>query len=318
MERPTEMPDEKLSQNGSNKPEKRIRERPIYRPPGLRSPLTSTPQRSVQEVVEKTVVSPTVERKEVDQASNASSESRSTGSDQRKAAKRAAAEKAEKKKTLSSKEVDEIRQLVKLLDLGGEREAIEKFVAEKMEDERAAANVAHSLARYAIEEKRRDQRPVARLCCLLMDAPAGAAFLGGLVDSIRQYFECRAELRSSHLRVWTDFLAFASDVYANVDPLHHESALMDVIFDSFDYLLKSPILETLKIEELEVMISALLQVGNQIERTAPHKLVELKETIRNALLEVAEPWARKMILLLMELGASNFVLPPEANEYYFQ
>ncbi|VDM31397.1 unnamed protein product [Toxocara canis] len=33
---------------------------------------------------------------------------------------------------------------------------------------------------------------------------------------------------------------------------------------------------------------------------------------------VQEPWARKMILLLMELGASGWKLPPEANEYYFQ
>lgn len=34
--------------------------------------------------------------------------------------------------------------------------------------------------------------------------------------------------------------------------------------------------------------------------------------------QVSEPWARKMILLMLELSASDWKLPPEANEYYFQ
>uniref|UniRef100_A0A915D6I9 Uncharacterized protein n=1 Tax=Ditylenchus dipsaci TaxID=166011 RepID=A0A915D6I9_9BILA len=79
-----------------------------------------------------------------------------------------------------------------------------------------------------------------------------------------------------------------------------------------------PVLESLKIEELECLIASLLSVGYDLERHCPDQLVCLKNLIRDAFVQVHEPWARKMILLLMELGASGWSLPPEANEYYFQ
>ena len=94
--------------------------------------------------------------------------------------------------------------------------------------------------------------------------------------------------------------------------------ISNVVFDVFDYLLKPPILDSVKIEELECLISSLLSIGWDLERECPDKLSLLKDLIRDAFIDVTEPWARKMILLLLELGASGWKLPLEANEYYFQ
>lgn len=66
------------------------------------------------------------------------------------------------------------------------------------------------------------------------------------------------------------------------------------------------------------MISSLLSVGYDLERNCPDQLGYLKNLIRDAFIEVHEPWARKMILLLIELGASGWNLLPDSNEYYFQ
>ncbi|EFO14201.2 hypothetical protein LOAG_14323 [Loa loa] len=100
--------------------------------------------------------------------------------------------------------------------------------------------------------------------------------------------------------------------------IYFAGELVDLVFRIFGYLLKAPTLDTLKIEELESLIGCLLSVGYDLERQCPEQLAILKDLIRDAFIEVQEPWARKMILLLMELGASGWKLPPEANEYYFQ
>ncbi|KAI6237057.1 hypothetical protein M3Y95_00225000 [Aphelenchoides besseyi] len=308
----------KLVRNGSTRNEPKLR-RPcvaIYRPPGLRS-NQPTNSRPTEDTEKPTVV--LIERRETDQVSNASSDSRSsTTTDVRKSKDNTRTHtrtvKEEKKKTFSSKEIGEIESIVRQLELTTDREVIDKFFNEHMENVETAENLAHCLSRYAIEEKRREQRQVARLCSLLMESPSGVAFQRGIVNSIRQYFDCRGQLRSSHIKVWTDFLSFTSDIYSHTQ----QNEIIDVLYEIFDYLLKSPILETLKIEEMECMISILLQIGYDLERNCPQKLVELKETIRNAFLELSEPWSRKMILLLIELCASNWTLSSDANEYYFQ
>ncbi len=70
--------------------------------------------------------------------------------------------------------------------------------------------------------------------------------------------------------------------------------------------------------QLESVIASLLSIGYDLERQCPDQLVLLRDLIRDAVIEVHEPWARKMILLLMELSASGWRLPVDANEYYFQ
>jgi len=61
----------------------------------------------------------------------------------------------------------------------------------------------------------------------------------------------------------------------------------------------------------------MLSVGYDLERNCPDQLNYLKDRIRDAFVCSEEPWARKMILLLMELSASNWKLPADANDYYF-
>ncbi|VDO27579.1 unnamed protein product [Haemonchus placei] len=174
-------------------------------------------------------------------------------------------------------------------------------------DDTLAESIGSALCQHAIEGG--GGRAVAKLCGALRDSPS--AF--GLLSSVSQYFECRDRLRADHFRMWISFLAFVADLYANIG-----GELVNFVFQVFDYLLRAPILETLKIEELESLISALLSVGYDLERECPDQLSLLKDLIRDAFIDVSEPWARKMILLLLELGASGWKLPAEANEYYFQ
>ncbi|KJH51540.1 hypothetical protein DICVIV_02277 [Dictyocaulus viviparus] len=219
---------------------------------------------------------------------------------------------------------------------------IGSFAAEDL-----AETIGSALCQHAIEGG--GGRPVAKVCGVLRDCPSVFPLYKGLLSSISQYFECRDRLRADHFRMWISFLAFVADLYANVgggkdgavpynvflllftnhtrwfllNPLKFLwkpilGELVNFVFQVFDYLLRAPILETLKIEELESLISALLSVGYDLERECPDQLSLLKDLIRDAFINVSEPWARKMILLLLELGASGWKLPAEANEYYFQ
>jgi len=132
-----------------------------------------------------------------------------------------------------------------------------------------------------------------------------------------QYFECRDQLRVEHFSVWLAFLAFISDLFASFGFIY-EGELVDIIFRVFNYMLRAPVLETLKIQELEAVIASMLSIGYDLERQCPDQLGLLRDSIRDAVIEVHEPWARKMILLLTELAASGWRLPIDANEYYFQ
>lgn len=193
--------------------------------------------------------------------------------------------------------------------------------------EELAECVGSALCQHAIEGG--GGRNVSKLCGTLKDAIAVRGLVKGLLNSISQYFECRDRLRADHFRMWIAFLNFVSDFYSNLGSVGGKSyclsyvhvVLGDIsstVFDVFEYLLKPPILESVKIEELECLISSLLSIGWDLERDCPDKLALLKDLIRDAFIDVTEPWARKMILLLLELGASGWKLPPEANEYYFQ
>ncbi|CAJ0579378.1 unnamed protein product, partial [Mesorhabditis spiculigera] len=153
-------------------------------------------------------------------------------------------------------------------------------------------------------------------CGLLVDSPCFPGLSRGLYASVAQYFDCRERLRQEHFRMWISFLNFVSDIYANIGNAQ-SGELVNVVFQVFDYLLRAPVLETLKIEELECLIASLLSIGWGLERDCPDRLSQLKDLIRDAFIDVHEPWARKMILLLLELGASGWKLPPDANEYYF-
>ncbi|KAK0411202.1 hypothetical protein QR680_005539 [Steinernema hermaphroditum] len=222
----------------------------------------------------------------------------------------------QKKKSFGPKEVEEIVLGFKQLNFVKEAANIDLFLAGNLENTDLARSIAQALVQFAIEESRMNGKNVARLSAQVMDSPAGKVFHMGLVTSVTQYFDCRSQLRVDHFRVWIAFLNFVSDLYANLG-FTYQGELVNVVFQIFDYMLKPPILDSLKIEELECLIGALLSVGYDLERHCPDQLGVLKELIRDALIEVHEPWARKMILLLMELSASGWKLSSDANDYYF-
>jgi hypothetical protein len=59
-------------------------------------------------------------------------------------------------------------------------------------------------------------------------------------------------------------------------------------------------------------------IGRRMEN--PAQLAALKDLIRNAFLIAsdAETWIQKMLLLMMELGANEWKMTPDFEEYYFQ
>ncbi|KHN89054.1 hypothetical protein Tcan_02819 [Toxocara canis] len=262
-------------------------------------------------------------------------------------------QKDTKRRALTPKQIEELAVGLRKLDLAKENSLIEQFITSEFDGEESGAAVGQMLVQYSIEENRQAGKAVARIAAQLLDSGAAQCFHQGTVTALVHYFECRDRLRIDHFRVWIAFLNFVSDLYANVGYIY-EGELVNLVFRIFDYLLKAPVLETLKIEELESLIGCLLSVGYDLERQCPEQLAVLKDLIRDAFVElesligcllsvgydlerqcpeqlavlkdlirdafveVQEPWARKMILLLMELGASGWKLPPEANEYYFQ
>ncbi|KAK6757460.1 hypothetical protein RB195_015341 [Necator americanus] len=223
--------------------------------------------------------------------------------------------KESKKKVMTEREMMEAAAGLRTLGISGNTTEIENWIASGFSADAVAESVGSTLCQHAIEGG--GGRVVAKLCGSLRDAPSAYSLYRGLMSSISQYFECRDRLRADHFRMWISFLSFVADLYANIGG-GKDGELVNFVFQVFDYLLRAPILETLKIEELESLISALLSVGYDLERECPDQLSLLKDLIRDAFIDVSEPWARKMILLLLELGASGWKLPAEANEYYFQ
>ncbi|KAK6059184.1 hypothetical protein COOONC_03187 [Cooperia oncophora] len=229
--------------------------------------------------------------------------------------------KEPKKKVMTEREVMDVAAGLRALKIGAVTKEIEDWIACGFADDNLAESIGSALCQHAIEGG--GGRAVAKLCGALRDSSSAFALYRGLLLSVSQYFECRDRLRADHFRMWISFLAFVADLYANIGG-GKDGELVNFVFQVFDYLLRAPILETLKIEErscmlqLESLISALLSVGYDLERECPDQLSLLKDLIRDAFIDVSEPWARKMILLLLELGASGWKLPAEANEYYFQ
>ncbi|XGW05740.1 hypothetical protein V3C99_016248 [Haemonchus contortus] len=223
--------------------------------------------------------------------------------------------KEPKKKIMTEREVMDVAAGLRALKIGAVTKEMEDYISCGFADDTLAESIGSALCQHAIEGG--GGRAVAKLCGALRDSPSAFALNRGLLSSVSQYFECRDRLRADHFRMWISFLAFVADLYANIGG-GKDGELVNFVFQVFDYLLRAPILETLKIEELESLISALLSVGYDLERECPDQLSLLKDLIRDAFIDVSEPWARKMILLLLELGASGWKLPAEANEYYFQ
>ncbi|CEF63550.1 MIF4G-like, type 3 domain and Amino acid transporter, transmembrane family and MIF4-like, type 1/2/3 domain and Armadillo-type fold domain-containing protein [Strongyloides ratti] len=221
-----------------------------------------------------------------------------------------------KKKVFGSKEIEEITNGLKRINAIKDTTLIDDFLSSNMTNSKISSELGLFLVKFAVEENRVEAKNTAKICAHLLDCPTGDPFHKNLINSLKQYFECRDQLRENHFKIWTTFINFINETFANIG-FTYEGDLVELIFTTFEYLLLPPTLHNLRIEELECLISGLLAIGYDLERVCPEKLGSLKELIRDALIEVQEPWARKMIMLLMELGASGWKLPTEANEYYF-
>ncbi|KAK6019417.1 hypothetical protein OSTOST_14948, partial [Ostertagia ostertagi] len=218
--------------------------------------------------------------------------------------------KEPKKKVMTEREVMDVAAGLRALKIGAVAKEIEDWISCGFADDTLAESIGSALCQHAIEGG--GGRTVAKLCGALRDSPSAFALYRGLLSSVSQYFECRDRLRADHFRMWISFLAFVADLYCEYWRWKRRWELVNFVFQVFDYLLRAPILETLKIEE-HCCQWDMISNGN-----VQTKLSLLKDLIRDAFIDVSEPWARKMILLLLELGASGWKLPAEANEYYFQ
>lgn len=123
-------------------------------------------------------------------------------------------------------------------------------------------------------------------------------------------------LRREHFRFWVNTLNMLADIYSTMGNagngiekkiwknrfkifvikfLFVKGEIPHLMFSTFNFMLTSPVLETLKIEELECLISSLLNVGLDLERECPMELALLKNSLRDAFIHASEPWARKVI-----------------------
>nr|CAD2148874.1 unnamed protein product [Meloidogyne enterolobii] len=135
-------------------------------------------------------------------------------------------------------------------------------------------------------------------------------FYNGIILSFERYFECKNKLRnleeikeeeeenSFYFLVWQNFIFLIFELAQ----ICNEEGIINLIFNIFDYLLNEPVLNSLKIFELESILSLLMIIGHRLELDYPLQTDELRILLRNASLNSTECWARKMILLMVELG----------------
>ncbi len=78
---------------------------------------------------------------------------------------------------------------------------------------------------------------------------AATAFHTALVGELWQYYECRESLRAQHFSYWLAYVTFLSDMYATIG-FTYEGELVNVLLRTFTFMLRPPVLETLRIEEV--------------------------------------------------------------------
>uniref|UniRef100_A0A915K9S9 MIF4G domain-containing protein n=1 Tax=Romanomermis culicivorax TaxID=13658 RepID=A0A915K9S9_ROMCU len=200
-----------------------------------------------------------------------------------------------KKKTFGSKEAQEAKLLFDALGVAND-DTIKEWLSGAFESIELATPVGQLLVQIAIEHSK-SPKTVGKLVALLID------FQFNEVYSIFRY--------------WLSFINCLTELYSNLG-FTYDGELVQILLQVYNYLLEPSILEDIKIEELECLISSLLSVGYNLERQYPDKLSEFLAGLRDSFIQAHEPWVRKMLLLMIELCACSWKLPSEANDYYFQ
>ncbi|KRY58289.1 NFU1 iron-sulfur cluster scaffold -like protein, mitochondrial, partial [Trichinella britovi] len=220
-----------------------------------------------------------------------------------------------KRKELNDADFKKIEEFFNSLHLAGDKN-VASFLNSKCSSTEHACAIGQVLIKLAIENGKK-KSTIAKLCHLLLRSASSNEFRKGLVAGCNQYFERRHKLRTEFVTYWHEFITFLSELCSD-SSFTSESDLVNVVFRVFNYLLVPPVLDAIKMEELECIISSLLNAGYSLERQYPDRLIDLRNTFRNAFLDAKEPWVRKMILLLIELSAGSWRLSEDANRYYFQ
>ncbi|KAL7073549.1 hypothetical protein ACQ4LE_007303 [Meloidogyne hapla] len=150
-------------------------------------------------------------------------------------------------------------------------------------------------------------------------------FYNGIIISFERYFEFKNNLRNLeeikeeneennfYFLVWQNFVFLTFELAQ----ICNEERIILLIFNIFDYLLNEPVLNTLKISELESILSILMIIGNRLELDYPLQIDELRILLRNASLNSKESWARKMFLLMVELSTVGWKIVPQIEEFYY-
>lgn len=100
--------------------------------------------------------------------------------------------------------------------------------------------------------------------------------------SVRTTSECGFRSFNSSLsciQIWVPIQKVQSFVNSFIT-VEDSGELATIVFDVFNYLLRPPILEHVKIQELECLISILIKGGYDLERECPDRLALLKDLIR--------------------------------------
>lgn len=224
---------------------------------------------------------------------------------------------------LSGVQWSQIELVIGQLDAKG-RDPLTSYINGKCSDVSLATQAAATLVEHVIEgcapPGQAYAKSVAKISAHLLDAgtsPAATAFHAAFVNALGIYYDQRELLRAKHFRYWLTLLNYTCDAFATIG-FTYEGELVRVLIRLYNYLLHPSTVPTLRIEELEALITILLTIGYDLERQCPDDVASLRDLIRDAFMQMREPWARKMLLLLVELSASGWKLPTEANEYYFE
>uniref|UniRef100_A0A5S6R3L4 MIF4G domain-containing protein n=1 Tax=Trichuris muris TaxID=70415 RepID=A0A5S6R3L4_TRIMR len=226
-----------------------------------------------------------------------------------------APKESNRKKELSEAEFKRAEETFASLQMLNDKNVV-AWLASKCSSSEQAASIAQVLVQLAIEGGK-PKSVVAKLCHLLLNCPSHQEFHNGLLAGCNQYFDRREKLRQEYCTYWLEFMSFLSELCTDA-VFTSQDQLAGIVFAVFNYLLSAPVLETIKMEELECVISSLLNVGYSLERQYPDRLTDLRNTFRNSFIQAKEPWVRKMILLLIELSAGSWRLSDNASRYYYQ
>jgi len=288
----------------------------IYKPPGLRDITLITSDSNFKNTQEDIAVPKNSSREIVCESNDVQLLVRP--SDHSKIARKLLEKKpSAMKQTVTAFNDDMLRDLKKICpDVGCE--LIDKFFDGKAEDQILATEIGELLSKNLIEgDGNQNRRNGLRVCTSLLSCPSGFYVQQGIINALERYYETRGQLRSTNFQVWNNYLFFISEFFSSFGKGYDGPAL-DLLLKTYEYLLDCSQVNELKVEELEFLLSSLLNVGSSLEQCRPDALSNIRDQARDAFLNSSELCSRKMLLLIIELAANGWEFNESFNEYYLK